>query len=173
MDTIHKKNELFERLKNKIKDIDIAMMTTVEPDGHLRSRPMMVSRMDFDGTLWFFTNEYTGKVDEINHNHSVNLSFENPEKHSFVSVTGEATLIRDESLFRELWNPMLRPWFPEGLHTPHLALIRINPIEAEYWENADSRITRFFDTVKTIFTEKTPESAEHERIEFNHLPHDR
>ncbi|MDQ3122831.1 MAG: pyridoxamine 5'-phosphate oxidase family protein [Actinomycetota bacterium] len=33
------------------------MMTTVEADGSLRSRPMWTQGDEFDGSLWFFTSD--------------------------------------------------------------------------------------------------------------------
>ena len=47
--------EAIQKLAKMIEDIDFAMLTTVQPDGTLRSRPMSTQRAEFDGTLWFFT----------------------------------------------------------------------------------------------------------------------
>jgi general stress protein 26 len=35
------------------------MLTTVDSEGHLHSRPMAVQEMAFDGDLWFFTGKGT------------------------------------------------------------------------------------------------------------------
>ncbi len=50
-------NDDIQKLRELIKDIDIGMLTTVQPDGTLHSRPMsnQSSASNFDGTLWFFT----------------------------------------------------------------------------------------------------------------------
>jgi general stress protein 26 len=160
-----KKHTRFEKLKLLISEIEVAMMTTIENNGHMRSRPMYLSKLDFDGTLWFFTNEYTHKVHEIQENHLVNLTFANSETQTFVSLLGQMEVITDHSLFRELWDPMLRAWFPEGLKDPNLAVLRFNPVEAEYWDASDSKMVRFFEVIKTIFTEESP-NTEHEKIDF-------
>lgn len=47
------RKEEFNVLKDKIKDIQFAMLTTVEQDEDLRSRPMATHDMDDDGTIWF------------------------------------------------------------------------------------------------------------------------
>ena len=44
--------EAIEKLRELIEDIDIAMLTTVEADGTLRSRPMGTQKAEFDGDLW-------------------------------------------------------------------------------------------------------------------------
>jgi general stress protein 26 len=43
------------KLGELIKGIRVAQLTTVEDDGSLRSRPMGTQDIEFDGTLWFFT----------------------------------------------------------------------------------------------------------------------
>ena len=42
-------------LWEQIEDVRTAMMTTIEPDGTFRSRPMWTQGDEFDGSLWFFT----------------------------------------------------------------------------------------------------------------------
>jgi general stress protein 26 len=36
---------------------------------------------------------------------------------------------------RELYTPLLRAWFPDGLDDPHLTLIRFDAERAEYWSS--------------------------------------
>jgi len=44
-----------KKIAELVKDIGIAMMTTVAKDGKMSSRPMAVQDTPFDGTLWFLT----------------------------------------------------------------------------------------------------------------------
>ena len=44
-----------KKLWGMIKDIRVTMMTTIDDDGTLRSRPMVAQQSEFDGDLWFFT----------------------------------------------------------------------------------------------------------------------
>ena len=69
MDNQADHNESIKKLSEMIKDIEIAMLTTAEPDGSLRSRPMATQQFEFDGDLWFFTRASSPKVDEIEHEH--------------------------------------------------------------------------------------------------------
>ena len=50
-----------EQLRDLIKDILIAMFTTEDAYGALRSRPMATQQTEFDGDLWFFTQASSGK----------------------------------------------------------------------------------------------------------------
>ena len=54
-----------QKLADLIDGIRIGMLTTVEPDGSLRSRPLATLQMDSDGRLWFFTSITSPKVEEI------------------------------------------------------------------------------------------------------------
>ena len=47
-----------------IKDIKFAMLTS-EDGPQLRSRPMVASQKNFEGTLWFFTRASAHKVVEV------------------------------------------------------------------------------------------------------------
>ena len=63
-----------EKLRELIKDIDFAMLSTVdEKENIIRSRPMSTQQVEFDGDLWFFTRADTPKAKEIQQDHQVNF----------------------------------------------------------------------------------------------------
>lgn len=134
-----------QKLADLIKDITFAMLTTVDIDGSLRSRPMATLDVEFDGNLWFFTNADAPKVDEAEHDHHVNVSYANPDRQRYVSVSGMATLVRDQSKNRALWNPAYTAWFPQGLDEPNLALLRVSVQKAEYWESPSGAVVHLAD----------------------------
>ena len=61
------------KLLDRIKDIRIAMMTTIENGTELHSRPMYTNTPDADGTLWFFTEQDSSKVAEVQQDRNINL----------------------------------------------------------------------------------------------------
>jgi len=155
-----------QKLGDLIKDIRIAMLTTAEPDGKLRSRPMATQKAEFDGTLWFFTRASSPKVDEVEQWHNVNLSYASPDSNTYVSVTGTASLVRDAAKVKELWNPILKAWFPNGLEDPDLALLHVTVQKAEFWDSPSSTMVHIAGFVKAIATGQayTPSAGEHEKI---------
>jgi len=155
-----------QKLGDLIKDIRIAMLTTAEPDGKLRSRPMATQKGEFDGTLWFFTRASSPKVDEVEQWHNVNLSYAAPDSNTYVSVTGTASLVRDAAKVKELWNPILKAWFPNGLEDPDLALLHVTVQKAEFWDSPSSTMVHIAGFVKAIATGQayTPSAGEHEKI---------
>ena len=153
-----------EKLWDKIKDVRIAMMTTVETDDTLRSRPMYLQQAEFDGDLWFFTRDDSGKVEEILHNKQVNLSFADPSDNLYVSVSGKAQITDDRAKEEDLWNPMLKAWFPDGLDDPHLTLIRVSADQAEYWDSPNNKMVQLYGFVKAVVTGESAHPGENEKI---------
>jgi general stress protein 26 len=149
-----------------IKDIQIAMLTTDEGDGTLRSRPMATQKTEFDGSLWFFTQIHSGKVAEIQTERHVNVSYANTSKQSYVSISGTGTILQDRAKAAELWSPLLKAWFPKGLDDPTLALLRVDVTEAEYWEAPPSAVVRLVGFVKAIATGEQYLPGEHARIKI-------
>jgi len=150
-----------------IDGIKVAMMTTVEPDGSLRSRPMWTHEREFDGKLWFFTREHSAKVDEVEHDHHVSLSYSEPAKDRFVSVSGRCRLVLDKEKARELWNPALKAWFPEGLDDPELALLCIQVEKAEYWDTPNSRMVQLIGFAKAVLTGEQYRPGDNEKINLD------
>jgi general stress protein 26 len=156
--------ESIEKLASLIKDIGFAMLTTVCPDGTLRSRPMATQRDEFDGVLWFFTSANEPKVREIQNDDHVNVAYADPDKNNYVSVSGRATLVRDKVIAKELWNPFYKAWFPKGLDDPQLALIRVAVEQAEYWDSPNSKLVQLAGFLKAVATGKQAKGGENEKI---------
>ncbi|HEY2400846.1 MAG TPA: pyridoxamine 5'-phosphate oxidase family protein, partial [Steroidobacteraceae bacterium] len=103
-----------QKLADLIGEASVAMLTTEDADGSLRSRPLATLLMDSAGKLWFFTAMSSGKVGEIDQHRKVNLSYANLDKQDYVSISGHARLFRDPEKAKELWTPWVEPWFPDG-----------------------------------------------------------
>jgi general stress protein 26 len=165
----HPTQREIKRLGELIKDIQVAMLTTVNQEGELRSRPMATQEQTFDGTLWFFTGAHGGKVDELERDQRVNLSYSDVERQRYISVSGHAQLVRDKSKMKELWSPVYRAWFPEGLDDPELALLRVQVDKAEYWESPSSPVVHLIGFSKAILTGKPYRNDKkgHEKLDFS------
>lgn len=165
------KKDPIAHLGELIHGIKVAMMTTVEEDGTLRSRPMWTHDRDFDGELWFFTREHSPKVDEVERDHHVNLSYSEPGRDRYVSVSGVARLVRDKDKARELWNPTLKAWFPQGLDDPELALLCVTVNKAEYWDTPNKRMVQLVGFVKSVLTGEQFRPGENEKVNLDESGH--
>lgn len=153
-----------DRLAELIGDIRFAMLTTAEPDGTLRSRPLSTLQMDAQGQLWFFTGQSSPKVDEVAQHHKVNLSYARPDKQDYVSISGTAETVRDRAKMQQLWTPWIKPWFPQGLDDPDLVLLKVTIDEAEYWDAPGSAVKRAYGLAKAIATGNTDALGENRKI---------
>ena len=64
----------------------------------------------------------------------VNVSYADPNNEAYVSVSGAARTFRDPAKARELWNSGARRWFPEGPDDPRLMILKVEIVQAEYWD---------------------------------------
>jgi general stress protein 26 len=156
-DQVHKLREL-------IREIRVAMMTTTEPDGTLRSRPMATIDDPSDSALWFFTKGDSPKVDEVRRERHVNLSYADPAHQKYVSVSGTAMLVRDRKRAEAYWNPLDKAWFPKGLDDPELALLRVDINKAEYWDVPSSTMVHLVGFVKALATGQSYQPGDHARV---------
>jgi general stress protein 26 len=122
------------RLKELIEGIRVGLLTTVDLDGTLHTRPIETLRCDDDGTLWFFTDHQSPKANELSHDLRVSLGYADPAKNVYVAVAGHARILRDKALAADLWSFAQRAWYPKGLDDEHLSVLRVTPGRAEYWE---------------------------------------
>ncbi len=147
-----------------IKDIHIAMLTTADSSGALYSRPMATQQASFTGDLWFLTGQHSGKVEEIQHDAHVNLTYTDAKNSSFVSVAGRAEISKDRAKIEELWNPLYKAWFPEGVNDPEVRVLKVRVDGAEYWEAPSSAIVRYFRILKRAATHGKSKVGEHGKL---------
>ncbi len=159
------RDEAIEKLKELTEGIDFCMLTTVDA-GQLRSRPMSTQELDEHGNLWFFTSEQTHKVEEIEKDDRVNAAYSKPEDDTFVSVSGRATVEKNRAKIEELWDPILKAWFPEGLDSPDLCLLKVDIESAEYWEAESGKLVEIAGFVKALVTGTSAEWGANEKIEL-------
>lgn len=166
--TISSHDEAVIKLRELIKGIKIAVLTTIDrSDGSLHSRPMGTQEVEFDGTLYFFTEITSEKANDIEANAQVNVSYADTHGHRYVSISGTAGLITDRAKMEQYWHPFLQAWFPDGLETVTLGLIRVIPHRAEYWES-DGRVKTLLKLAKALVTreEVQHELGENAQLEF-------
>ena len=154
-------------VNEKIKGIRIAMLTTAEPDGTLRSRPMATQEMDADGVLWFFTYADAPKVGDVEQQSQVNVSYSKPDDNTFVSVSGTAQLVQDRQKIKELWNPFVKAWFPNGQDDPNVGLLKVTVASAEYWDAPSGKMGALYTAAKNLVTHGENPGGENKKLNVN------
>jgi len=167
MATPQRRSDDLQKLRELVKDIDFCMLTTIDEDRDLHSRPMSVNgEIDPDGDLWFFTSASSHKVSEIAKSPKVNVSFADPDNQHYVSISGTAELITDRAKIDELWKPEFKMWFPNGKDDPDVALLRVNLEKAEYWDSPSSTIAYALNFVSSVVTGKEPDQGQNRKLEL-------
>ncbi len=156
------------KLREMTDGIKYVMLTTIDEEGSLFSRPMTVQELDDSGVFWFFTGRTTGQVSEIKKDQHINLSFALPKDSRFVSVSGVAEVINDIHKAKELWSPLLKAFFPQGLEDPNLTLLKVTPVSAEYWDSPSATVVKILGAAKAVLKGEAYEGGENEKLHFTH-----
>lgn len=149
-----------------IRDGRIGMLTTMTADGRHLSRPMGLQEAEFDGDLWFFAYSDSAKVAQIRDNPQVNVSFSADKSNAWVSLSGTAEIVHDRAKAADLWNPFLKAWFPDGLDTPGLTLIKVHADSAEYWDSPHGRVVTLIQYGTAALLHKQPPTGDNQSVEF-------
>lgn len=154
------------RVTELVRAARTGMLTTIGVDGRQLSRPMALQEAEFDGDLWFFTRADAAKVRQIRVNPEVNVSFGDPRRHSWVSISGTAREGWDRARAEQLWHPLLRTWFPDGLDTPRLTLLRVHASSAEYWDSPGSAMVTLIGLARAAVTGHPPQPGDNRAVSY-------
>ena len=152
-------------LKEMAEKVRICMFNTITDDG-FHSRPMGTAKIEEDGSIWFFTNEYSPKSKEISRDNEVNLGYSDPSNNTYIAINGKAELVDDQARKEAYFSAPIKAWFPEGANDPNLILIKVTPNSAEYWDSSSSKMVVAFNMLKAIVTGETPDMGENEKMKF-------
>ena len=130
-------------LAKAMREIDFAMLTTRSEDGSKAARPMSNNgEVEFDGESYYFTWERSRLVRDIGGDAQVGLTFQGGKgllgkPPLFVSVEGQAEVVRDKASFAEHWTSGLDRWFENGVDTPGVVMIKVHATRIHYWDGED------------------------------------
>lgn len=132
-----------DEVVEKMRDIDFTTLFTKTEAGALAGRPMSNNGdVDYDGSSFFFAQEDARAVSEIARDPNVGLSLQGTsgilgQRPFFATVEGKAQLIRDKAAFEARWTSDLDRWFPSGVDTPGLVLIKVAAQRLHWWNGED------------------------------------
>ncbi len=153
-----------------IRDTRFAMLCHRHLDGTLHSHPLTTQNktLEADGCLYFFVSRKTELGQRVLQDGNVNLAYANPDKDTWVSITGTARALEDLARKRELFNAMAKAWFPNGPEDPDVELLEVRINEAEYWNVKESKLVQLFKMAKAAVTGTQPRNlGEHKELKLN------
>jgi general stress protein 26 len=148
-----------KHLYELVKDFKYAMLVTHSAGGGIHARPMEIAELRADADVYLVTNIHSPKIEEIERNPDVTLTFQSSG--GFAAVNGRATVVRDQALIDRLWTEAWKLWFPTGKTDPAIAMIRFDAREGEYWDKAGAEGLKYmFEAVKAYVKGETPKNDE-------------
>ncbi len=134
-----------DKLKELANAIKVCLFCTdLKADDGATCRPMTVLNVDAEGDLWFFSPVLSAKNHAIKADSQVQLFFAHPPKGSYMIVNGNAEIIMDASKVAELWSPEQETWFKGGKTDSNIAIIKVTPKNAYYWDTDGDRMVNIF-----------------------------
>ncbi len=102
--------------------------------GGLSARPMNVRKVDDSGHLWFLTANDNSLFAELQDHATATCFFQGGKTSEFMQLDGHVKLSQDHAKIKELWEPILKNWFTEGLEDPRIRVIELIPDGGYYWD---------------------------------------
>lgn len=130
-------------LSKKMAKLDFTMMATRSSDGTMTARPMSNNGdVEYRGDSYFFAYDSSRKVADLRADTQVTLSYTGAAgmlggPPLFVTVSGTAALVDDKAAFADHWTKDLDRYFPQGIDTPGVVMIRVEAKAIRYWDGGD------------------------------------
>jgi general stress protein 26 len=164
MKTSSRPNEA-ETLWDLIKETRFAMLTHRHPDGSLHSHPLTTQGKSLDDwVLRFFVSKATELGQRLQADGNVNVSYSNPDKDTYISISGQAVISGDVATKERLFNALAKAWFPGGARDPDLELVEVQVQHAEYWNVKENKTTQLYKIAKAAVTGERPKIGEHKEL---------
>lgn len=159
------------QLRDQLKSIRFGMLTSLGCEGDLYSRPMTQQALDDNGSLWFFTSDDQLLAHQLSVNPQANITFSEPAQELYISLAGEASLLKDRARAQQLWNPAVAVWYPQGVDDPHLTLIRFDISVAEIWDAKSNQMQQLFAGPEQagaaqVAAQAAAQTGHHQRLNF-------
>jgi general stress protein 26 len=111
-------------------------------DGHARPMTAQLEEEhrdgdDYRGPIWFFTSTDNALYQQIGSGSRAMAHFVSKGHDVWATVHGDLSTSQDRATIDRLWNRFVAAWY-EGKDDPKIALIRLDPEQAQIWIDASS-----------------------------------
>jgi len=144
------------KIRELVKEAGTGFLCTAITAGRaVKTRPMAVQEVDEEGNLWFLSASDSLHNREIARDAAVQLMFQGSAHSDFMTLYGRATISTDKAKIKQLWSPLLKTWFTEGVDDPRITLIKVTSSEGYYWDTKHNRAIVFAKMIAGVLTGKT------------------
>jgi general stress protein 26 len=136
-------NEAWKKLKEMTEGVSCFFCSDIKTGLPFSTRPMSPQKVDDNGDLWFLSANDSHKNAELATDPMVQLLFQGSKYSDFLTVYGIAEISEDKEKIKELWEPILKTWFTEGIDDPRISVIKVSPTQGYYWDNKHGNAIAF------------------------------
>ncbi|KAI9808048.1 MAG: hypothetical protein M1827_007533 [Pycnora praestabilis] len=138
------KHEQIEDFYKTVDGLKVGLLTTIRPNIGPVSRSMAVAKRDGPDFL-FLANTHSQKFQDLEHDKTAQVTFQNSSSQDWVSVSGTAvTVDNSDPRIKELYSSATSAWFGDlgdGVHNgtaddPRMALIEVKAKYVSYWKSS-------------------------------------
>lgn len=133
------REEAISKLKELAESIDFTMMTTDLSQPPFHSIPMSTKKVDEDGNIWFLSGKDSEHNAHIVEEERALLTYGNKSSMEFLSVYGQANIVHDKNIIKELYGKADDAWF-DGVDDPNVTAIQIKPSDVNYWDPKSNKL---------------------------------
>lgn len=137
------KEESWNKLRELVDDIKVAMMVTGLDKKPINAIPMRTKKIDEQGNVWFISLGTSEHNKNLEINNQVHLLYSDPDDNEFLTLYGEAEITKDRKVLEELYSATTDNWF-DGVDDPKLTAIKVKPVEAYYWDSKTNKYVTLF-----------------------------
>ena len=148
-------SEAIKKLKELADKKACFFCTGITMGKQMNTRPMSVQKMDEQGNLYFLSANDSHKNLEIRMDPFVQLFFQGSAHSDFLTLQGKAEISTDKDLIKELWEPLLKTWFTEGIDDPRITAIKVIPENGYYWDTKHGNAVSFLKMAAGAIMGKT------------------
>ena len=145
--------EAVDKIRELVEDIKTCMFCTYK-DNKMESRPMSSQQVDDEGNVWFLSDKNSSKNKAIHHDDRVELLYAHGTD-KFMLLHGTASISTDKDKIKELWNPIAKIWFTEGVDDPAVSAIKVAFHDGYYWDTKHGKMVEMAKMAAALVTGTT------------------
>jgi general stress protein 26 len=150
-----------DRVWELMKKIGICMLASWDGQ-ELQARPMAAYVRHDEHAVFFLADARHHKDEDIRKYRKICLAFSDTGAQNYVSIAGDAEVLDDRSMIRELWGIPAKAWW-NSPDDPNIRLLKVTALDAQYWD-APGATVAYVKMAAAALTGSRPSMGENRKV---------
>ncbi|RXV60381.1 general stress protein 26 [Fusibacter sp. A1] len=128
---------MIENCLTLVKNAKVAMLGTVDEQGHPNIKAMLNLKTDGLHRIWFSTNTSSKRVQQLLNNNKACVYYYTDNDFMGLMLVGKAEVMRDEASRKLLWFDGCEAYYPHGIDDPDYSVLRFTAESGHYYHNLE------------------------------------